>query len=70
MIVGGNRARRWTPTQQPPDDSSPLRRKAAGGPLRSGWRNYRLATAFTPLLILHFVYFYAATSSNTKQGRK
>jgi hypothetical protein len=29
--VGGNRARKWTPTQQPPDSSSPLRRKAAGG---------------------------------------
>jgi hypothetical protein len=33
-IVGGNRARRWTPTQQPPDNPSPLRRKAAGGPPR------------------------------------
>jgi hypothetical protein len=39
-------------------------------PLGSGWRIYRLATAFTPLLTLHFVCFYDATSTNTKQGRK
>jgi hypothetical protein len=26
QTVGGNRARRWTPTQQPPDDSALLRR--------------------------------------------
>jgi hypothetical protein len=32
--VGGNQARRWTPTQQPPGNPSPLRRKAAGGPPR------------------------------------
>jgi hypothetical protein len=29
--VGGSRVRRWTPTQQPPDYSSSLQRKAAGG---------------------------------------
>jgi hypothetical protein len=49
LHVGGNRARRWTPTQQPPDSPSPLRRKAVGGPLGSGQRNYGLATTFAPL---------------------
>jgi hypothetical protein len=34
QTVGGNQARRWTLTQQPLDESSPLRRKAAGGPPR------------------------------------
>jgi hypothetical protein len=69
--VGENRAQRWTSTQQPPDNPSPLRRKAAGGPPRK--RAEKLWTCY----YLHYLYrFYSpptsilVTTTITKQERE
>jgi hypothetical protein len=48
----------------------PLEARLPEAPLGSWRRNYSLATAFTPLPILHSVYFYVVTSTNRKKGRK
>jgi hypothetical protein len=48
----------------------PFEGRRSEAPLGSGRRNYSLATAFTPLPILHSVYFYVVTSTNRKKGRK
>jgi hypothetical protein len=61
QTVGGNRARRWTPTQ-PPDDSSPLRREAAGGPPRKRTENLKTYCLHSPtdstLQLFLRCYFY------------
>jgi hypothetical protein len=67
QTVGGNRARRWTPTQQPPDYSSSLRRKATGG---LPWKRAEKVRLATPQSILPFAYPYDVTSTSRKLGRK
>jgi hypothetical protein len=54
-FVGGNRARRWTPTQQPPFTDTLLRRGNGQRPPR---RNPTLALLIPHLFLLLLLYFY------------